>query len=186
MTDDQSRLVATSPDSEYTLTIDDAALLYERAGLPRTPRSIQRYCEKNHLDARRIETAFGEKYLITPASVMKHIAYIEEVRQVATGRDEPRHAATGRDNQESHDAPNNEEPRQVSTDIQHVAQLEKRLEEKDGEIVFLRGELGIKNGQIKDLTERSRETNHLIAGLQKMLTPLLGRGSGGDNRNASE
>lgn len=29
--------------------------------------------------------------------------------------------------------------------------------------------------QIKDLTERARETNHLIAGLQKMLTPLLGR-----------
>ena len=28
--------------------------------------------------------------------------------------------------------------------------------------------------QIKDLTERARETNHLIAGLQKMLTPLLG------------
>ena len=84
MTDDQSRHAATTPDSEFTLTIDDAALLYERAGLPRTPRSIQRYCEKGHLDARRIETAFGEKYLITPASVMKHIGYIEEVRQVAT------------------------------------------------------------------------------------------------------
>ena len=86
MSDDQPRQVATSPDSEYTLTIDDAALLYERAGLPRTPRSIQRYCEKGHLDARRIETPYGEKYLITPASVMKHIAYIEEVRQVATTR----------------------------------------------------------------------------------------------------
>jgi hypothetical protein len=33
----------------------------------------------------------------------------------------------------------------------------------------------VKDGQIKDLTERARETNHLIAGLQKMLTPLLGR-----------
>jgi hypothetical protein len=35
-------------------------------------------------------------------------------------------------------------------------------------------ERGVKNDQIKDLTERARETNHLIAGLQKMLTPLLG------------
>ncbi len=33
----------------------------------------------------------------------------------------------------------------------------------------------MKDEQIKDLTERARETNHLIAGLQKMLTPLLGR-----------
>ncbi len=32
----------------------------------------------------------------------------------------------------------------------------------------------VKDDQIKDLTERARETNHLIAGLQKMLTPLLG------------
>src|ERR1700688_4528126 len=84
MTDDLSRHAATTPDSEYTLTIEDAALLYERAGLPRTPRSIQRYCVKEHLDARRIETPYGEKFLITPASVIKHIAYIEEVRQVAT------------------------------------------------------------------------------------------------------
>ncbi len=54
-----------------------------------------------------------------------------------------------------------------------MSRLEKRLTEKDGEIVFLRGEVAVKNGQIKDLTERARETNHLIAGLQKMLTPLL-------------
>jgi hypothetical protein len=53
--------------------------------------------------------------------------------------------------------------------------LQKRLDEKDGEIVFLRSEVAVKNDQIKDLTERARETNHLIAGLQKMLTPLLGR-----------
>ena len=63
--------------------------------------------------------------------------------------------------------------RPVATE--YVQQLEKRLEEKDGEIVFLRTEVGVKNDQIKDLTERARETNHLIAGLQKMLTPLLGR-----------
>jgi len=36
-------------------------------------------------------------------------------------------------------------------------------------------QIGVKDEQIKDLTERARETNHLIAGLQKMLTPLLGR-----------
>src|SRR5437588_313452 len=92
MDDDKSRQVATSSDSDFTLSIDDALAVYERAGLPRTPRSIQRYCAKGHLDCRRIETA-----------------------------------------------------------------------------------IGVKDEQIKDLTERARETNHLIAGLQKMLTPLLGR-----------
>src|SRR5712692_3686645 len=96
MTDDQSRQVATSADKDFTLSIDEALELYARAGLPRTPRSIQRYCAKAHLDCRRIETAFGEKYLIAPASIAKHIAYIEEVRPIATGRDRPRQVATVR------------------------------------------------------------------------------------------
>jgi len=179
MKDDLSRPVATTPDSEFTLTIDEALERYARAGLPRTPRSIQRYCAKGHLDSRRIETQFGEKYLISPASVDKHIAYIEEVRHVATSRDVPRPVATSVVLEESHDEPRQrgatspDLSRPVATEL--VEQLEKRLDEKDGEITFLRSEVAVKNDQIKDLTERARETNHLIAGLQKMLTPLLSR-----------
>ena len=78
MTDDQSRQAATSPD-QYTLTIEDAALRYEHAGHPRTARTIQRYCANGHLDSLRQETPFGEKYLITPKSVARHIAQIEEL-----------------------------------------------------------------------------------------------------------
>jgi hypothetical protein len=48
----------------------------------------------------------------------------------------------------------------------YVGQLER---END----FLRSQIQTKDSQIKELTERSRETNVLIAGLQKMLTPLL-------------
>jgi len=182
MTDDPSRPVATRPDSEFTVTIDEALERYTRAGLPRTPRSIQRYCAKGHLECRLIETSFGEKYLISPASIDKHIAYIEEVRAVATSPDMPRHGATGRDeprrvattvakeegNEESRqEGPTTiDQPRPVAT--QYVARLE-------GENEFLRQQIGVKDEQIKDLTERARETNHLIAGLQKMLTPLLGR-----------
>jgi hypothetical protein len=179
MTDDLSRPVATTDDRDFTLTIDEALERYGKAGLPRTPRSIQRYCAKGHLECRLIETPFGEKYLISPASVDKHIAYIEEVRPAATGRDLPRQVATPDPLEESHDEPRQEPPtspdlsRLVATEF--LQQLEKRLEEKDGEITFLRSEVSIKNDQIKDLTERARETNHLIAGLQKMLTPLLGR-----------
>jgi hypothetical protein len=180
MPDDASRQVATSPDSEFTLTIDEALERYARAGLPRTPRSIQRYCAKGHLDCRRIETTFGEKYLISPASIAKHIAYVEEVRPIATGRDMPRQVATELPPHETA-TPRQEagptgpdQSRQIPPE--YIEQLEKRIGEKDDEIGFLRSEVGVKNDQIKDLTERARETNHLIAGLQKMLTPLLGRG----------
>src|SRR5712692_972599 len=187
MTDDPSRLVATSPDSEFTLTIDEALERYARAGLPRTPRSVQRYCAKGHLDCRRIETAFGEKYLISPDSIAKHIAYIEEVRPIATGRDEPRQVATTETLENLNKGADHEGA--TGTDLSrqvapaYTQQLEKRIEAKDDEIHFLRSEVAVKNDQIKDLTERARETNHLIAGLQKMLTPLLGRPS--DDRSYS-
>src|SRR2546430_12949603 len=83
---DQSRPVATTPDSDFTPSIDEALERYAKAGHPRTPRSIQRYCAKAHLECRLLETSFGEKYLITPNSVDKHIAYIDEVTPT-TGRD---------------------------------------------------------------------------------------------------
>lgn len=172
MTDDMSRQVATSPDSDFTLTIDEALERYARAGLPRTPRSVQRYCAKGHLDCRRIDTQFGEKYLISPASIDKHISYIEEVRPVATGRDEPRQVASNVAQQKSHDEPRQEATTSLDLSRQAATEFVARLESENG---FLRQQIGVKDEQIKDLTERARETNHLIAGLQKMLTPLLGR-----------
>ena len=65
-----------------------------------------------------------------------------------------------------------DKPRPAAANDEFVSRYVARLE---GENEFLRGQIGTKDDQIKDLTERARETNHLIAGLQKMLTPLLGR-----------
>ena len=201
---DRSRQAATTPDSEYTLTIDEALARYEHAGYPRTPRSVQRYCAKGHLDCRLIETPYGEKYLITPGSVTKHIAYIDEVRPFATGRDVSRQVAATHDSNSDHDmqrqpAPTSSDaPRQDAT---HVAAenegdqerqphstsddkprpvatgpdlTERYIDRLEGEVTFLRDEISTKNAQIKELTERSRETNLLVGGLQRLLAPLLG------------
>ena len=91
---------------------------------------------------------------------------------VATGRDMPRQVATPVAVEISHDEPRQEAPTSPDLSRQVATQLVERLE---GENEFLRKQIGVKDDQIKDLTERARETNHLIAGLQKMLTPLLGR-----------
>ena len=174
---DPLRQPTTSTDDDYSLSIEEALLRYDHAGHPRTARSVQRYCAKGHLDSRRIETPFGEKYLITPASVAKHIAYIEEVRPTATSRDESRPVATSvvhelRDDEGRHKAPTSTDTsRLVATGPDMAGKYVERLE---GEIAFLRDEIGTKNAQIKELSERSRETNLLIGGLQRMLSPLLG------------
>ncbi len=177
MPSDLSRPVATRDDSEFTLSIDEALERYTKAGHPRTPRSIQRYCAKGHLQCRLVDTGFGDKYLIAPDSVDAHIAYIEEVTP-ATSRDTSRQVATSRvpENIEKETpviAPAaTDTSRQVATSpdmSRYVARLE-------GENEFLRGQIGVKDSQIKEMTERARETNVLIAGLQKMLTPLLSNG----------
>jgi hypothetical protein len=168
---DPSRQAATSPD-QYTLTIDAAAVRYEHAGHPRTIRTIQRYCAKGHLDCLRQETSFGDKYMITPESVARHIAQIAELAST-TGHDMSRPAATNvappivTETVTPVVATSLDLSRQVAADDRYVARLE-------GEVDFLRGQVSTKDLQIKELTERSRETNVLIGGLQRLLAPLLG------------
>jgi hypothetical protein len=133
MDNDRSRQDATSPDSEYSLTIEDAGWLYDQADLPRTPRTIQRYCEKGHLASRLVDTSFGsEKYLITPASVARHIAYLKEVGPASTRRVVSRHDATDVIQQNNDEEPRQEAPtrldlsRQVATHIVEENKDDKR------------------------------------------------------------
>jgi hypothetical protein len=168
---DTPRQVATGPD-QYTLTIDETAVRYEHAGHPRTIRTIQRYCAKGHLDCLRQETPFGDKYMVTPESVARHIAQIAELAST-TRHDMPRPAAT-----------NVAAPFIAKTvaatgatvrDMSwQDAATERYVTRLEGEAEFLRGQITTKDLQIKELTERSRETNVLIGGLQRLLAPLLG------------
>jgi hypothetical protein len=174
MNDDPSRQAATSPDSEYSLSIEEVSECYARAGHPRTHRSIQRYCAQGHLECRRVETPFGEKYLIAPASVEKHIAYIEEVRPFAASRDPSRQDASVVVQENVDEGPKSNSSTSHDPSRQDAA-MSRYVDRLEGENEFLRKQVSVKDDQIKDLTERARETNHLIGGLQKMLTPLLGR-----------
>src|SRR5438105_15590451 len=100
MTNEQPRTDANSrersPDHQYSLSVEQAAELYAGAGHPRTIRAIQKYCALTKLDCHKVETETGEKYLVAPYSVERHIAYINEVRTVATRRDQSRKDASVR------------------------------------------------------------------------------------------
>src|SRR5438067_510286 len=61
--------------------------------------------------------------------------------------------------------------------------LSRYVARLEGENEFLRNQIGVKDKQIGELTERARETNVLIAGLQKMLSPLLSAPRDHDERN---
>ena len=186
---DEPRPAATDPDHDHTLSIEDVANAYARAGHPRTIRTLQRYCVSGHLDCQRRETTWGDKFMVAPYSVSRHIAQIAEIvaqNPVATGRDEPRPAATEiQGDQDKHKpleaATGDDKTRQVAT--------EKRQEEGRGETnspgfdkryvdalerenSFLRDQIGRKDLQIAEQSERARETNVLIKGLQDLFMRL--------------
>src|SRR5256714_15693658 len=94
---DRPRPVATGGDLDFTLSIEEVSELYAKAGHARTIRTLQRYCVSGHLDAQKVATTLGDKYLVTPQSVARHIDQIRELSaldNVARRRDLPRSVAT--------------------------------------------------------------------------------------------
>src|SRR5579864_8575277 len=83
---EQPRPAASNDEHTYLLSVEEAADRYASAGHPRTIRAIQKYCRRGDLESQKVETTYGERYLITPASIDRHIAMIIE-RVQASGQD---------------------------------------------------------------------------------------------------
>jgi hypothetical protein len=165
MSDEQSRTDATirarSPDHQYSLSIDQTTELYAKAGHPRTPRAIQKYCALSKLDCHKVETETGEKYLVAPYSVDRHITYINEVRTVANGRDQTRTDANVRTmKNRGNEATNNREQSRTDAAVRGPEDRYTVLLEEENK--FLRGQVSVKDTQIEALLERDKETNTLI------------------------
>jgi hypothetical protein len=79
---EQPRPDAPSDEHTYLLSVEEAADRYAAAGHPRTIRAIQKYCRRGDLESQKVETTYGERYLITPASIDRHIAMIMERSQL--------------------------------------------------------------------------------------------------------
>src|ERR1700719_1949202 len=92
---EQPRLDAATDEHGYLLSVEEAADRYAAAGHPRTIRAIQKYCRRGDLESQKVETTYGERYLITPASIDRHIAMIME-RGQANVREQTRPDAAGR------------------------------------------------------------------------------------------
>jgi hypothetical protein len=168
MEDDTPRPTATG-DDKHTLTIEKVADRYSSAGHPRTIRTLQRYCVSGHLDCLKAPTKLGDMYLVTGESVARHIAELTEIfatTSVATDRGKPRLTAANDATQIPNEEPAatkttiGDTPRPTATDAKYVDHLEE-------ENKFLRGQLNIKDDQIK-------QANILTQGLQRLIAGLTG------------
>src|ERR1700684_2678579 len=126
---EQPRQAAPSDEHTFLLSVKEAADRYAAAGHPRTIRAIQKYCRRGDLESQKVETTYGERYLITPASVDRHIAMIME-RSQANGREQTRPDAsirstpTQEDSRGEQPAPVREQPRPATADDRYIQLLE--------------------------------------------------------------
>ncbi len=188
MTDDVQRQATTGNDNAlYTMTLHDVARRFDAEGMPKTVRTLQRYCASNRLDCFKTMTLTGFEYLADPTSVERAIAELRNLQQAASSTDMPRHVGHSVEHPTTHDEPrpvatsrDNDVPehqeRQVATEPD-AKWKDDLILRQDGLIEFLKDQVKIKDVQIGELIERSHESNSLFAGLQKMLSPLLGRGN---------
>src|SRR5580704_7929052 len=86
---EQPRPDASTDEHSFLLSVEEAADRYAAAGHPRTIRAIQKYCRRGDLESQKVETTYGERYVITPESIDRHIAQIIE-RSQTNGREQPR------------------------------------------------------------------------------------------------
>lgn len=122
---DLSAPVATSPDvsrqaatDDDFLSIKEALELFVAHGRPVTERTLQRYCDKQHLTCQKRITAEGEKWFALQSSVINRIAELDEFdrlhasRPVATSRDVSAPVAP-----ESHNDVERDNERQAPTEV---------------------------------------------------------------------
>jgi hypothetical protein len=120
--------------SRQNLTIEEAAELFSQSGVPRSHRTISRYCEQRILEAMFMDTEKNQKYLITRESVERRIKEIKQI--LATSHVPSRHDKSG------HNETHPDKSRHVeSTDENRRATSSSSRLEADSQLASLKLEL---------------------------------------------
>lgn len=81
---DTSRHDATERDtSRHTLTVKQASHRFADLGAPRSPRSVQRFCDLGHIDCISVKGEKTERYFIDPASIERYAHELKAVEQIS-------------------------------------------------------------------------------------------------------
>jgi hypothetical protein len=175
--------------SRHTLTIKQAADLLASFGVPRAPRSVQRFCELGSIDCLRVKGEKTERYFIDPLSVER---YAQELRQLENisqiGSDVTRHDASQRD-MARHDATEADVvvvPKPVAEPSRETAELSARidiLQKEKGQlqidlaarVIVINQMVDERRGFVTQLTELSRENGRLEMQVQQLAAPRTAR-----------
>jgi hypothetical protein len=172
--------------ARHTLTVKQASDLFNQLGSPRSPRSVQRFCEQKLIDAIPVTRDNGTpKYFIDPQSIERYAAELKQLQDISQiGNDMARHDTSERDTAR-HDAPKIEaslisEPAPELDDVavelrERVDTLEKenmQLKIDLGARIIVINEMATERGRFFDqVTNKSREIGRLEMQLQHLAAP---------------
>ncbi len=107
-------------EARHSLTIEAAGQIFADRGVPRSPRSIQRFCQNGYLDCVRVKGAKGEQFFISSESAERYAEELRQIEAIASMSSESRHDAPERDTTR-HDA--------IQRDITEQPQLAPKVDE---------------------------------------------------------
>lgn len=184
-TNSPSPATPTPEASRYTLTVEEAAARFADGGIPRSLRTIQRYCKLGILDSTVIETAANEQYLIDGDSVARRIIELQQIIQttgVETRRDVSRQDATNRDTTR-HGAPHVE---RNGSHLDRIKELEAENENLRFDVRINRELANFVRNQNNQLISELQEQSRQIGRLETQLLALEGATTSGRSVNHSE
>jgi len=179
MSDDTTRQPTPLPDlSRHTLSVEEAAALFVDAGVPKSVRTVQRYCRSGILECIRTDTELGDKYLIDRASIDRRIEELKKFQQmmattpVATSPDTSRPDAsrhdTSRPDATRRDNPNDDAAPRVKELEAEVLNL--RIDNRAKEIVITQL-VDERKGFMSQLTDQATRIGELGTKLLQLVSP---------------
>jgi len=184
---------ATEVAPVYSLNMNQVSFLFDQAQLPRSRRTLLRYCQHDKLDCTKVETLHGEQYFVSEASVERLVAEILERERFTSLPMPDSHPGTPGQAPAGPVSFDSENPYpdsvgQGATDPGQPGQEsatspaltdERLFKQIEGENNLLRTQMEVKdkqiermNSQIDDLIERGREDKHLLQNFQRKLGML--------------
>lgn len=152
---DEPRQAPPLDPAHFTMTVDDASARFAEAGLPRSVRSIQRYCQRGHLTCTTVDTEISEMYLIDPESVERRIQELQQIEFVTRAPGVSRQGAPSRD-MSRHDATVRDTPRQEVAP-EKIEAYERRIKELEEKAMHLEIDKRARE-QIINMLKEDRET----------------------------
>ena len=162
--------------ARHTLSVVEALTIFEQAGVPRSARTIHRYCRSGILACIRTDTELGERFLIDRTSVDNRIEHLQklqhllETTSVATRPDVTRYDGSGRAAARS-DSPRRDDD-DTAPDIRKLEEevLHLKIDNRAKEIV-INQLVDERKSFVGQITQQAKQIGELGTRLRQLIAP---------------